>query len=373
MDLIIPIITFVLGYFAEKILDAVLNKIAVKSKKKSIEHNIKQFHEDISNDIKDIIILANGNPYFTCKDLDISIENSKGLYIAFPEDYVSCLPESSGSFQTKNSTYASEIMEQNEEVSKEINKARLKIAEGFVHRTDGLYFNGMKYGVAYSDGFSRTCDDVEKPLLTLKLFPTDHFTHRVVSLACDNLNIPSSELTLNHLNHNLNWIRTSIGISIIVILKSTNQIIMTHRSANASFTEGKSWIYVSATETVTETDYDRYTQKIDFVLCIKRALLEELGITADKYSDDSIKFYDMFFERHFFQDGVVASIELNDKITLDDIKKLLSSAKDALLEVEDIFLLNNNKRNINNFIEKNKNEMRSQTIFSLRSYIARLH
>lgn len=229
----------------------------------------------------------------------------------------------------------------------------------------------MKYGILYADGFSRTTDDIERPLFTCRLFKTDHYTHRVISEVLKLLNVSPSLFTIQNLNGPLSWIRTSFGLSVIIILKQTNQIIMTRRSRLSSYSEGKSWIYVSVTETLTETDYDRFKMVPDIMLCVKRGILEELGIGSSLYDESKIRFYDSFFETYFYQDGIVASVELDEKVSFEYIKNL--NAKDKKLEVESLFLLDNNKKAIKDFIEENRSEMRSQAIFALKSYAARMN
>ena len=182
--------------------------------------------------------------------------------------------------------------------------------------------------------------------------------------------VPKDIINNETLNNELKWIRTSFGISVIIILKSTNQIIMTHRSKNASFSQGKNWIYVSVTEALSQADVDEYDSAVDFSLCVKRGIKEELGIEKGMYHHDDIKFYDCFFETQFFQDGIVASVELSEKIMPQDIINF--RAKDKRLEIEDIFFIDNNKAAIQKFINDNHNEMRSQTIFALESYLESL-
>jgi len=47
-------------------------------------------------------------------------------------------------------------------------------------------------------------------------------------------------------------------------------------------------------------------------------------------------------------------------------------AKDKLMEVAEIFTIDNTRSAIRRFIEEHRNEMRPQTIFALKSYRQRL-
>lgn len=368
-QIVIAIISFVGGWFAGKVLDYSFDTIIEAITRRLRKRKIKGIGEDTNADIQ---MLCTGVPCFTPDNIYVEIDCDANLYLGFPEDLIDSVPKSSGGFRNKDVLFVDIVLPgyDKECVSSAIETAKRKVAEMFITRSDGLFFNGKKYGVAYADGFSRTADCTEDPILTLKLFNTDHYTHRVLSEVVNNLHIDKKQLNQKMLNSELQWMRTSLGISVIVVLKSTNQIIMTRRSTNASYSEGKTWIYVSATETFTETDYDHYTHCADLMLCVKRGIQEELGITQNMYFDSTIKFYDMFYETHFFQDGIVASVELKENTMFDEVKAL--SAKDKQLEVDSLFVIDNSKKSIEEFIRENRTQMRSQTIFALKSHMARL-
>ena len=181
--------------------------------------------------------------------------------------------------------------------------------------------------------------------------------------------IPSQNLNLSQLNEQFNVFRTSLGISIIVEITLTNEIILVKRARNTSYNEGKEWIYVSVTETLSETDYDAYMNKINIKRWIKRALFEELGLIEDYYDENSIQIYDMFFENTFYQDGLTASIKLKKDICLDTIKEF--RGRDSRLEIADKFTIKIEKQTIIDFMLENKDVMREQTIFSLQSFCLR--
>ena len=155
----------------------------------------------------------------------------------------------------------------------------------------------------------------------------------------------------------------------ILILPKQNEIILTKRSSRASYTGGKEWIYVSVTETLSETDFDEETRSPDLLKCIWRGVREELGLTDRQLKKDTLKFYESFYETHFKQDNIVASVEISEDLTFSEIYSLL--AKDKFLEISDIITIPNDKKAISNFIEDNRSKMRAQTIFSLESFNAR--
>jgi len=145
---------------------------------------------------------------------------------------------------------------------------------------------------------------------------------------------------------------------------------LTKRAKNASYSEGKEWIYVSVTESLSETDWNDETGCPDLRKCVLRGINEELGITDRELKLDSLRFYDAFYERNFHQDNIVASIEISEKLTFANIYELI--AKDKLMEVSETFTISNDKKTIVNYIKKNEKNMRIQTIFSLKSFASRM-
>ena len=55
------------------------------------------------------------------------------------------------------------------------------------------------------------------------------------------------------------WSRTSFGISVILIIPKQNEIILTKRSKNTAYADDLEWIYVSVTETLSDTDINEET------------------------------------------------------------------------------------------------------------------
>ena len=368
MEILIPILTFMLGYFAEKVLDKMSTFFADRLR---FARNRKR--KDASKKRRAINAIFTEDIYPCISSDNIWVKDAgKRLFLSFPTALVSQLHDVEGAFATEDASFCDFKLPGRslEDICNAIEIARNEIALKFINREDGLYFNGDKLGVVFLDSKSRSADTKETPQLLVEFFRTDYFTHRTIERAVELLGLPCDAIDTQSLNTDLQWIRTSFGISIIVVLKSSNQIILTHRSKNASFSEGKRWIYVSATEALSQVDIDEYESTPDLALCVKRGIKEELGISKDMYRDNGLKFYDCFFETQFFQDGIVASVELSENVKPEDILSL--RAKDKRLEIQDIFFIDNTKSAIKKFILENQDEMRSQTIFALESYIASL-
>lgn len=264
------------------------------------------------------------------------------------------------------------------DISKLIDDCKKIVTDDFLYRKEGCYYNNFLYGIMSSDYYGRTCDTHELPILTLNFYKTDYFTHRVMWQLTQQLRnmekLPNVLLYEDQLNDVYRSFRTSLGVSLIAILPATNEIVLTKRSKNSAYGEGKEWIYVSVTETISETDFDDTNNKLELNVkkWIKRGLNEELGLidNSEHYNTDSIRIYDMFFENYFYQDGLTASIELSRNMNIEQIRAL--PAKDKKLETKEIFTIPNTRQSIEKFIQENANDMREQTIFALQSYKLRL-
>lgn len=366
VQIIVPAITFLLGYFAEKLLDLSVKKCREAAAKKKARKMVSSQ--------TDILITAVGYPFISPHQEVKCTETGKKMYLAFPEERRSELPASSGTFETKDElSYPIHLDGVEDTLLKGlVEKNRSAVAECFINRTGGMYFNGEKYGISYFDGYSRTCDEAEKPILTYRLYKTDYFTHSVLQETIKDLSKQYGELSVQRLNTEFAPFRTSMGVSIIVELPKSNQIILTQRARSSSYTENAVWYYVSATEAFSETDYDSFMRGPSLLNCIKRGVLEELNINSQMYDEADIKIYAAFFEKYFFQDGLVAKITLHNDVGFETIAASKDSAKDSVLEVGNLFVLENSASAISGFIRNNRQTMRAQTIFALECHMARL-
>ena len=360
--------------FISVIFGIILTNIWNKSKnliqEKSIKKNITKV---INKNSEDIYTIASTVPFYQNNScIDIKINNKNKFYLSLPDNMkmnhninvnefksTDCINididyESLGITKTEFLT----ILEEQRQI----------IANSFASRTGGMYFNGEKYGVLYSDGFGRTADKIEDPKLFIELFKTDYYTQRIIEKTLHKINI-RNKIDLNFLNQSMRGLRPSLGVSIILYIPNSNEIILTKRSKHASYNEkDKEWIYVSVTESFTTTDYDEFQKAPDLILCIQRGLKEELGI--DKNTIQDIKIYNMFFEKNFFQDGILAVAYLNKYITYQDAVNL--AAKDKELEISSFLPIKNSKNELHKFITANSKNLRPQTKYALENYIERM-
>ena len=216
---VLPLCTFLIGFFKNELWKYIYNKVIKKIKIKYYRKKLSISYNNI-DDILNITTIAYGNPYFSNDEqIDVIVNNNKKFLLAFPQDLKEYLTIATGSFSDNDIipfNDFSNIIDSNL-FTELLETSRKQIAIKFLNREDGLYFNGKKYGVLSSDGFSRTCDDIEDPILRIQLFETDHFTHSVMANVFQEINkINKRKLTLAQLNRGYNIFRTSLGISIII-------------------------------------------------------------------------------------------------------------------------------------------------------------
>lgn len=380
MDLL-TIAAFLLGWISERILDYLWSlykkKFSLYRLRKKVEKN------NVQKDLyPNITITAEGFPHFNLKGQFYTRLTEKKVNIAFPSEMKDKLFSLDGYENDKdiyldypNLTALGKALSVTN-IQELIDSSRYEIAQKFVKREDGCLFNGKLFGIVNVDDYSRTVDDTENPILIMSMFETNYFTHRVLWDVTQKLKksalLPLRNLQMSELNSKYNIFRTSIGLSLIVEIPYSNEILMTKRSTTASYSDGKQWIYVSVTETLSETDFDKYTNQINLWTWVERALIEELGLLNDTnclYDKTSLKIYDMFFENNFYQDGITASIKLNRDVPFEKIKNL--KGRDTKLEVANKFTIKATENNISQFIQSNQLNLREQTIFALKSYITR--
>ncbi len=328
--------------------------------------------------LKTVVPLFSGIPYFTDENSVETTLSAPDFYLAFPDDLLSEISYSKSDFSSEDinlELYLQKLFLTDEQKTDFLNlleKARYRTAKEFIERINGNLFNGSKYGVWASDANGRTADSFETPILHLDLYKTDYFTEKTMfnlfrSMCSDEKWNGITSREAGSIN-NLSIFRNSIGISLIVEIPSEQSIILTKRSKKAAFSEGKEWIYPSVTESVSETDYQRYSGLVELDLCVRRGLLEELGITNRYYDVDTIVYYSMFHEAYFSQDGITASVCLRNGIQRKHL--LAFCGKDTKLEISDLIFLKLDPTEIKKFILDNLNDFRPQALYALLKYLA---
>ena len=249
-----------------------------------------------------------------------------------------------------------------------LEKRRREVTQFFAEKAHGSYFNGRKYGVLSTDPHGRTADVGELPVLRIEVYDTDYFTQKVMERVRPTLDelvgTPERGQTLAQLNGRRSIFRNSLGLSIVVELTSTDQIILTRRAADASYSEGKRWWYVSATEAVSQSDFDRQSKEVDLFDAVHRGVKEELGVERRDIAE--IRFLSAFFENNFFQDNLVVVVELKETVDITELRRRY--AKDQAVEVSELHTLGRSRKRIQEWVSAHRDEARPQTIYTLQCY-----
>lgn len=369
MNLLISIGTFIAGFFANKALEWVTVLVSKKLRERKKQYNFDNFY---TSPHEDILITASGFPCFTPENIKGKIDKDKALLLSAPvgeeardtEDCVSFSPT-----DRMPDAFAKYVRENS--LSTRLEKIRAEVYQSFFEKKNGNYFNGKTLGISRINGFERTVDHRELPVLNIEFFETDYYTHKIIGKLLENSSFDSSVIPVDT-EGDFSWSRNSFGISLILIFleEDEDMLLLTKRSRKAAFAEDKEWIYVSVTEAVSETDMDEESGKPDISKAVIRGINEELGIVGTKLRMDTLCFYETFYETHFHQDNIVASIEVSDTVNLSEVGKLMS--KDKFMEINGFLSVPKKRKAIADFIEKNREEMRAQTIFSLECFMARL-
>ena len=376
------VISFILGavagFIANKVLEGIERFIKDTLENRRVRKEIKLMNE-ITEEKLNVISIVNGHPYYEKQNMNISVIDKK-LYIGFPKELIDKLDEGkihsfhdNCSFNGKN-TFEDIVKETGiKNLTELIEKHRKIVAQQFINKENGCYFNGEKYGVYEINPFERTIDEKEEAKLEIVLYTTDYFTHKVFKSIYKEIKDtdPIGKTRIKDLKR-YRAFTTSFGINGIVGVKSkedNKSIILTKRSCNATDTNNMELCSVSVIEGLTKTDYDTYNKKVDLYQGFKRGLTEELGINENMYSDDNIKFYDLFLELNKYELGITCYVNLDDKYIFEkDIQHLY--AKDNTLEVAEKFVSSLNKKSINKLIDNN--EFNKQSLYTIKSILARI-
>lgn len=368
-----PLLTFlaggVVGFVLEKVLDGVWSRAVREARRRRVRARARRHVH--ASDLR-IHTVASGIPWFRAEAPVRFRDSGKEFYLAFPSALADGLGTRQDEFRLVDSLPPAlplpfDLSEPSQREALE--RARREVAEDFLERRAGCYFNNPKYGVIRADGFSRSLDENEDPILDVLLYRTDYFTHHVVHRAAARLGLGDRLITNAVLDRELPLLRTALGLSIVVVLPSTNQLLMTLRSKNAAYSDGRRWIYVGATEAITLTDYDPQTKAVNIWQTVRRALEEELGLTESMVDMKSVRVLDMFFDEPFLQDGIVVEVSLSEDVTLDRIRSL--RAKDGMLEVDELFTIGADESSVRRFVREHRADLRDRTVYALRAFTAR--
>ena len=248
-----------------------------------------------------------------------------------------------------------------------INESKKKIFDDFLSQNNGCYYNNNKYGIYSLSTYERTEDIAEEPVLRIKMYITDYFTHRVMKDVCKKINKKSNyfkNVNYNSIGYNCIFF-TSLGVNLILSDKSGN-LLITGRATNASETYGSHNYSVSVIEGVSQSDYDCYNRNVNIKFAIKRGLEEELGVNERFLEEDSLKIYDLFVNPINQEFGFSCSYDL--KPEYDMTRNIISlKGKDDKLEIAEKKVIP--KLELKKFIYNNRYAILPQAVYTMLIYL----
>lgn len=232
-----------------------------------------------------------------------------------------------------------------------------------------------------------TCDP---PKVICQYYKVDYKVHRLREEVVKKLRSNSPDwmkkLSLNAelvKEKDYGWLRTSLGVNVIIEIPSAQALILHFRGKDAEYgNAGK--IYPSIVETIdlVETHNDFSLENVDpITACVTRGLKEELGIPdciREKdciqeedicYTPQSIKHVAFARTLDFDQDNFFTIVKLNDNVNFDRIKDLAEHAKEHRIEIKDVFTISNQPEKIVTYMFENADQMIHQTRYALWLYI----
>ena len=220
-------------------------------------------------------------------------------------------------------------------------------------------------------------------------FVSDYYTHKVMADLyerrykedCSSV-VPKirNSLFKNNRNDKLDdlnrytYFLTSLGMDILIYLEDEDVILMLKRSEKVIGNNKPRW-HMSVNEAVSITDLVNISDGkiISFEKCVKRGIVEELGLLVDgSNSQYSISMQmvlgDVFFLKKPLEVGISAFVKLTG-VSVDMIKVCYSAAKDGGFETSMMTSIPCNKRDIMSFLEESK---RTKDITPAGEYLLRM-
>lgn len=214
----------------------------------------------------------------------------------------------------------------------------------------------------------------ERAYLTLNGYETDYFTHRVMRAVTQEVREkqPDWFADLNRFpdvgSAYLAYFTTSVGINIVTVTKDMDarriQLSKTTEESGNCNQRGK-W-HVSANEGLNMDDVFPRSRQISFEGWVRRALNEELGLTAETGSDpiESILFTEFSFEMTNFEPFLSCLVHL-DMTREALVNCMKSNARDARRESAELKSILYTPNGVIDFLLDNQADPRQFTTFSL--------
>ncbi len=232
---------------------------------------------------------------------------------------------------------------------------------------NSINFIGDKIGVS---GY-----DLNKGVLSLKIYLTDHFTFKVFKdifldkqyketfqLIIRRLNF-ASEVEKELLVESLKFLFSSVGIDVVIYGKQANGkkgVLLALRNGKIERCR-ESKIHVPVNESFSKTDQLEKSDKYDLKKCVSRGIEEELGISQDLVeSRCSFVFQDFSVVCDEGEIGLACYVDFSSCMPLEQAR--MYPGQDKYMEIKDLMVANMPKFHIDPdiyrtwFFKKTKND-----------------
>jgi hypothetical protein len=286
---------------------------------------IKTEDIDADKNARNILMLQNGNPFFSIDHITVR-KSGHTLFVGIPEEFreqllsedknaFNFISRENLSFNGQDNFDDLEEMTCISDFGKKIKMHSYKVAQRLLQLKNKGFMrhNGEMFGVKTLSS-SRDHQD-ESPRISTSLYTTDYFTYRVFasiySELASQIHAISRVTTIQDLiNSQVDYspFLSSFGVSTYVICENDTQIILSERSALTTHLDEDADLHYSMNEAFTYTDCEGDIPNLR--RCIFRGLREELGI-SNVLSENAIpQFMSLLMVKNRFELGLNSIIKL---------------------------------------------------------------
>ena len=226
------------------------------------------------------------------------------------------------------------------------------------------------------------------PKIRCQCYEIDYITHRTIEAMVKELKSTHPEmkekLSLDikkTIECKYGWLRTSVGVNIIVEVPHDNVIILCRRGQTGEYeTGGKIYPTVVKTIDFMPEHQDFSLTKFDAVInCTSRGIEEEIGLPNWIRDPHNIRMYEqpkvIAFARtkDYDQDNFFLTVKLNNDVSLADVGERSNHALKRLKEIDELIPIVRDPKIIIQFLSKHQSEMINQTSYALWLYTQSIH
>lgn len=207
---------------------------------------------------------------------------------------------------------------------------------------NSINFIGDKIGVS---GYT-----IEKKILSLDIYMTDHFTFNVFKSIFKEAGIKDvfqtiirrvnivNEIEQRYLVRTMKFLFSSFGIDIIIhgITSDKKRAMLLGLRSGKIEKNGECKIHVPVNESFSRTDKEN-NGKYNLYVCVKRGIEEELGIPQNLIKDECISFHDFAMVSDAGEIGLGCYVDLSKIMSLEQAR--LYPGQDKYMEMDNLIIV----------------------------------